>query len=226
MGSLLDTSETTRAFNEWRWVDRDQRAFLTLGLKFAREAYQQLWDQVGQEPSDGETEQEEVFDQRVGGLWPHDYEWMHLAAVVRDSVTSFEVYAGKACREVLLAHGAAPVNEPGWRDLKEMFELLELKIESGPIKRIRKVRHVLTHQRGELRTEDQRRQYALDPTEPIPSYVIELNEERVLGMLDELAERVRAIEAVACRYTRHHDRSPALSEYIRVRMRDQAEREN
>ena len=225
MDPLVNTSETTRAFNEWRWVDRDQRAFLTLGLKFARAAYQQLWDEIGQEPSDGETEQEEVFDQRVGGLWPHDYDWMHLAAVVRDAVTSFEVYVGKACREVLLANGAEPVNEPGWRDLKEIFELLELNVEPNSVKRIRKVRHVLTHQRGELRTEDQRRQYALDPEEPIPSYVIELNEERVLGMLDELAQVVRAIDTVACRYTWHHERSRALSTYIRGRMRDEAERE-
>ncbi len=122
MGSLVDTSDTTRAFDEWRWVDRDQRAFLTLGLKFVGAAYQQLWDQTGQEPGDGETEQEGVFSERVGGLWPHDYDWMHLAAVLRDAVTSFEVYVGKVCREVLLAHGAEPVREPGWRDLKEIFE--------------------------------------------------------------------------------------------------------
>jgi hypothetical protein len=218
MAPLGDSSETTRAFNEWRWVDRDQRAFLTFGLKFARDAYERLWDQVGKEPSDGESDQEEVFDRRVGGLWPHDYDWMHLAAVVRDAVTSFEVYVGKACREVLLAHGAEPVSEPGWRDLKGIFELLELNIEPRQVKRIRKVRHVLTHQRGELRTEDQRRQYALDPNESIPSYVIDLDEDRVLGMLDELAEVVCAIDAVACRYTWRHERSPALSEHIRGRM--------
>ncbi len=77
-----------------------------------------------------------------------------------------------------------------------------------------------------LRTEDQRRQYALDPRETIPSYVIELDEGRVLAMLDVLAEVVRTIDAAACRFAWRQERSPALSEYIRNRMRDEAQRES
>lgn len=214
MSWAVDNTETTRAFDEWRQVDRDQRAFLKLGLAFTRDAYQELWDRIGQEPGDGESEWEEVFDQRVEGLWPHDYEWMQLAAVVRDAVTSFEVYLSKACTEVLRAHGVELADEPGWRDLKEILNVLGVKVETGPIRRIRKIRHVLTHQRGELRTEEQRRQYALDPKEVIPHYVIEFSEDRVRDMLTELGEEVRRLDAVACRYTWRHERSEELAAFI------------
>jgi hypothetical protein len=212
---MSSRTETTEAFDEWRAIDQDQRAFLTLGLRFACDAYQDLWDQIGREPSDGEAEQDEVFDQRVDGLWPHDYEWMHLAAVVRDAVTSYEMYIGKACSELLHVHGAQPGRELRWGDLGEIFKQVNVKIDRGPVKRIRKIRHVLTHQRGELRTEELRRQYAISPNEKIPSYVIDLSEERVLGMLDQMGEIVAAIDAAVCRYTWSRETSEALSEYLR-----------
>lgn len=215
----FDTN-STRAYDEWRWTDRDQRAFLTLGLKFTREAYQRLWDQIGEEPSDGSEDWDEVFDQRVGGLWPHDYEWLHLAAVVRDAVTSFEVYLDKTCLDVLLAHGAEPSKDLRWRDMKQIFEALGVNIETGPVKRIRTIRHVLTHRRGELRTEQQRQQYALDPTETIPSFVIELNDESVIAMLDELADAVRRIDAVATRFTWKREHSDRLEELIEASLHE------
>ena len=206
--------DETQAFEEWRWTDRDQRAFLSLGLKFTREAYDQIWEQVGHEPSDGEDEWDAVFDQRVGGLWPHDYEWMHLAAVVRDAVTSFEVYVSKAAREVIEAHGAGLEGNPRWRDAKDVFKLLGVNVEMRPVKRVFKVRNVLTHQRGELRTEQQRKDYALDPKEAIPLDVIELNEDRVLGMLDQLGQEAVRIDAVAWRFCSRRERSAELDTYI------------
>ena len=155
-----------------------------------------------------------MFDQRTGGLWPYDYEWMLLGAVVRDAITSFEVYLDKACLELLLAHGAEPSKDLGWRDMKQIFKTLDVSIETGSVKRIRNIRHLLTHRRGELRTEQQRRQYALDREEPIPSFVVELNEEKVLVMLDELAEAVQRIDVVATRFTWKREHSHRLDAFI------------
>jgi hypothetical protein len=111
---------------------------------------------------------------------------------------------------VLRAHDAEPSGDLGWRDMKQIFKTFGVNVETGPVKRIRKIRHVLTHQRGELRTEQQRRRYALDPKETIPSFVIELSEDRVLAMLDELADAVQRLDAVATRFTWNREHSGRL----------------
>ncbi len=93
---------------------------------------------------------------------------MHLAGVVRDAVTSFEVYLDKACRAILLAHGADPVRDPAWRDLKDIFRAVDIKIETGAVRCIREMRHFLTHRRGELSTEQQREKFASTENSAIP----------------------------------------------------------
>jgi len=90
----------SRAFNDWHMIDRDQRSFLAFGLRTARETYDRLWDEAGREPGDPDgPELVDVFDYRIDGLWPHDYEWMFFAAVVRDAVTNFEVYVEKPAQK-------------------------------------------------------------------------------------------------------------------------------
>lgn len=42
----------TRAFSDWEAIDRDQRVFLTSGLKFARDAHNAAWEAAGREPMD------------------------------------------------------------------------------------------------------------------------------------------------------------------------------
>jgi hypothetical protein len=73
MSWLSEMVNATAAFEEWARVDRERRAFLRLALEFAAESYQRLWDKLGQEPGDGESELVDVFDDRIDGLWPHDY---------------------------------------------------------------------------------------------------------------------------------------------------------
>jgi hypothetical protein len=205
-----ETANITAGFEEWARVDRERRAFLRLGLEFAAESYQRLWDQLGQEPGDDESELVDVFDDRVDGLWPHDYDWMHLAGIVRDAVTSFEVYLDKACRVILLAHGVEPVRDPGWRDLKDIFRAVYVRIETGTVRRIRDMRHFLTHRRGELSTEQQREKFAASEDSAIPGYVVELSRELVVEILDQLAAEVRRIDAQAWEFSRGGQRSEAL----------------
>ena len=39
----------TQAFDEWKLIDRDQRAFLRLGLEFAEAEYDRRWKEAGEE---------------------------------------------------------------------------------------------------------------------------------------------------------------------------------
>src|SRR5207244_1987090 len=152
-------------------------------------------DQLGREPGDGESELVDVFDDRVDGLWPHDYDWMHLAGIVRDAVTSFEVYLDKACRVILLAHGVEPVRDPGWRDLKDIFRAVDVGIETVTVRHIREMRHFLTHRRGELRTGQQREKFAASVDSAIPGYVVEVSGELVVEILDQLPPEGSVIDA-------------------------------
>lgn len=191
----------SRGFSDWHMIDRDQRAFLAFGLRTARETYDRLWDEAGREPGDLDgPELVDVFDDRIDGLWPHDYEWMFLAAVVRDAVTNFEVYVEKASTEVLAAHGAAFNGAPWWRELKKLFAMVGVQIEAGSVRQVRELRHFLTHQRGELRTEAQRKKFAPDP-DGLPPIVVELTEESVVEVLDQLGQSVRSIDPAVWEHT-------------------------
>lgn len=59
-------SDCSHAFSDWHFVETDQRAFLHLGLEFARPAYKRIWQEAGEEPwYDGGPEQIDVFEDRV-----------------------------------------------------------------------------------------------------------------------------------------------------------------
>ncbi len=65
----------TRAFDEWRLEERYLREFLRLGLRFADEGYQRLWDDIAARPSDGEgPDQIDLMDRATGGFtdWQYD----------------------------------------------------------------------------------------------------------------------------------------------------------
>jgi hypothetical protein len=195
----------TQAFDEWKLIDRDQRAFLRLGLEFAESEYNLRWKEAGEEPyRDGGPEQLDSFEDKVYGLWHHDYTWMHLAGVLRDAVTAFEVYLEKA-REEVLAHQGQPISVAGrapmWRELKDFFAQLGATIESQKVKGVRDLRHFLTHRRGELRTEDLRRKFQATHGDVIPPWMVELTKERVLDAMDVLAEAVRQIDPAVYQYS-------------------------
>jgi hypothetical protein len=96
----------SRAFDEWRLIDQDRRVFLQLSIEFADREYERIWNDIGSSPADPDgPEQPDLFHAAVHGLWPDDYEWMVRAAVLKDAVTSFEVYLEKAARELLAKHG-------------------------------------------------------------------------------------------------------------------------
>jgi hypothetical protein len=156
----------------------------------------------------------DLFNDAVDGLWPSNYEWMLLSSVVKNGVTAFEVYLEKAANEVRRVHGLADLKGKGgfltWGDLRAFYkDHLGLDIDSAEVKRIRELRHLLTHSRGELRTEADRKAFG-DPTEVFPSRQAKLSPDQVVNMLDELGEAARQVDPTAYRFAWTGDRVPSL----------------
>jgi hypothetical protein len=193
------------AFDEWLLVDRDQRGFLALGLRFARESYERIWEGAAHEPGDLDgSELVDVFNDRIEGLWPNDYEWMHAAAVIRDAVTNYEVYLEKAREEMLRHHGHANIvaeRAPYWKELREFFSRIGADIAPAEVTKIRDLRHFLVHRRGEIRTGEERRKFAEEKPDQLPALSVELPEEQVLSSLSVLGAAVRSVDAIVYRHT-------------------------
>jgi hypothetical protein len=190
-------SDGSLAFSDWHFVEADQRAFLHLGLEFARPAYERMWQEAGEEPwYDGGPEQIDTFEDRVRGLHLRDYEWMLLAAVLREAVTGFEVYLEKA-REEVLRHRGTPIEvpdySPRWGDLVRFFAELDATVDGPEVERIRDLRHFLSHRRGELRTEAQRRAFA-PGAGPFDASNAEVSEQSVISAMDALADVVVTVD--------------------------------
>jgi hypothetical protein len=192
----------SRAFDEWRLIDRDQRTFLALGLAFAGAVYDHLWKESGEEPyiEDG-PDQLESFEEKVGGLHQHDFDW-YVSGVMRDGVTNFELYLEKAREEILQHHGtpfAIRDRSPEWGQSEAL--LPDVVIETEEVRGVRSLRHFLTHRRGELRTEELRKGFQETHTEMLPAVSVELDQERAIGFLDVLAEAVRSIDPSVYEHT-------------------------
>ncbi len=121
---------------------------------------------------------------------------MLLAAVLREAVTGFEVYLEKA-REEVLRHQGAPIeipdHSPYWGDLVGFFDQLGAVVDGPEVRRIRDLRHFLTHRRGELRTKEQRRAFAPEAG-LFDTSNAELSEQSVIAAMETLAEAVVAAD--------------------------------
>lgn len=193
----------TEAWDEWFFIDRDQRQYLEFTLSLAAERYDAEWARAQREP--GYADGPDVFDvfySRVGGLLPIDHEWMTLAAVLRDAMTAYEVYVSKAIDEVLSAHGLQRKNTertPGWAEMARTCKILGLKPNPEPVKQIIELRDILTHRRGELRTQSDRDRFG----EGSESFgrLAHLTRESVLGYLDQLGAMTRLLDPVLWAYS-------------------------
>jgi hypothetical protein len=175
----------SRAFGAWRVVDRDQRAFLSFGLRMAHATYDRLWRETSHEPGEApKTELVDLFD----GLWPREYEAMHAASVLRDAVTNFEVYLERARAEI---RGDA-VDSPRWDELGQYFGGLGVAVESSQVRAVRELGRVLTLERGR----------AVVGGGPVEAVGVELDEDDVLAAMDVLAEQVRRVDPAVYRATR------------------------
>ncbi|MFD3976335.1 hypothetical protein [Streptomyces cyaneofuscatus] len=214
-----DDGTVSRTFDDWKWNERENRAFLRLSAQWSEGAYKQAWEEAENSFSAHfdphrhyGDEHVDIFDDSVDGLWPHSYAWITEASVVRNAVTAFEVYLEKALLEALGSsftmegkkHSirlAAPrgFESPGWKTLVTAHKILGSDVETGDVRWARELRHLLTHQNGELRSEDALARFHDPDAEHdqdgiIRPYVggkVLLGVPRVLQILESLAAVVR-----------------------------------
>lgn len=202
------TGAVSRAFDEWKFADQDIRAYLKVSMQLAQTEYERRWDESMSAPGeDGDP------DDAIEGLNLLEYEWMLLSSILKDAVTTFEVYLDKAATEVLNHHRLGFKRKPGrtveWAPLVSFYrEHLGLDVATDGVRRIRQLRHVLTHSRGELRTEELRREFG-DQSEVFPSRQAKLSQQQV-DMLNELGEAVRQIDPTVWKFAWTADRVSSL----------------
>lgn len=213
------------AFDDWKWNDRENRAFLRLSAQWSDKAYQQTWDEAEEsfaarfDPDRHYGDEHlDVFEDAVDGLWPHSYAWITEASVVKNAVTAFEVYLEKALQEALgssltldgkkrTVKLAAPpkFESPGWKTLVTAHKVLGAEVETEEVKWARDLRHLLTHQNGELRSEDALARFRDLDAERAQDEIhraqtggkVPLGVPRVLKILDSLAAVIRTADAPA-----------------------------
>ncbi|MFF7764290.1 hypothetical protein [Streptomyces griseorubiginosus] len=220
-----DSGTVSRAFDDWKWNDRENRAFLRLSAQWSDKAYQQTWDEAQEsfaarfDPDRHYGDEHvDMFDDAVDGLWPTAYTWITEASVVKNAVTAFEVYLEKALHEALgssfVKDGtkytiklAAPprFESPGWKTLVTAHKVLGTNVETDEVTWARELRHLLTHQNGELRSEDALQRFRdrdaeRDQDQIIRAHIggkVPLGAVRVLKILDSLATVIRAADEPA-----------------------------
>ncbi len=192
---------TTRAFGEWRAIDRDLRVFLDLTSKVMDQRFDALWTEIGERPGDPDgPEMIDIFDQEVQ-IQPIDYHWILGAAVVRDAVTAFEVYLEKVGAELGHTWNVAAHKSPFWDTVVKYFATeLGLDVEPARVKEIRRLRHILAHQRGELRTAELRKKFGAYPDTAWAGHQAELSPEMVTQILDDLGTVARQVDSTVWAY--------------------------
>ncbi|WP_125734619.1 hypothetical protein [Amycolatopsis sp. WAC 04197] len=219
----------SRAFDRWVQVEAQVRAFHRYGLLWSEAGYESLWSKAERRLADvfdpdvhyGD-EHVEYFDDSISGMWPDQFEWMMHAATIKDAVTAFEVYLEKSLQEIvsrIYAQGSdgnrfrvglfvnGKNESPMWSTLKGFHQLLGGEVDTPRVREIRAFRHLLTHQRGEIRTDEALEQYSANSLMSVENeedlwsdnrpYVggdVPLGRELVVGYLDDLAGVVRSTD--------------------------------
>ncbi|MEU3299761.1 hypothetical protein ABZ729_08055 [Streptomyces sp. NPDC006678] len=209
----------SRAFEDWRRADAENRAFLRLSAEWSEAAYEREWKQAEESLNrvfDPDRhygdEHVDMFDAAVGGLWPSSYQWMVEASVLKNGVTAFEVYLEKGLQEVLetwrvtiggqrgsLRLKTKGFTSPGWMTLVDAHSILGNTVKTAAVESARELRHLLTHQNGELRTEEALAKFRdevaeKDQEEYDRTYVggrVRLGAARVVDTLDAMGTVVR-----------------------------------
>jgi hypothetical protein len=140
-----------------------------------------------------------------------EFDWLLMNLVVRDGVTLYEVYLEAVLHEVVThrVHGTTiGETSPQWRQLTAVFkQSFGTDIEPAEAKKVIALRHLLTHRRGELRTDALRKEYDTKEYD-FPDVAVPLKPDEVFAHLDALAAAVGRVDRVMYPYARGHGTSP------------------
>jgi hypothetical protein len=185
--------QPSRAYEEFHFTLNDLKLFLVGGLRAWEQYAEQLWQEIGNRPSDGEgPEQADLYEREIG-LYPHEYEFMHHAAVLKDAVSAFEIYLEAAREEVvsrsigMTTRHKTDYRTPRFEDLREFFKKVFGLTLAPSVDEVRTLRHILTHRRGELRRREERERFAQTSDSPFMQGVASLTTEVVMDYLDSLS---------------------------------------
>lgn len=223
-----DAHRVTRAFDEWRMTDRDIRAFLRFGLRLAGDAYdgavQSVDDNVAAAGNDYYS-LPDLYEDETDGLWPHDFEWMLLSGALKDAVTAFGVYLEKAMEEVLRRHGYTATTYTdtkslSWAEVTDFYKrVLGVYLKGDQaLRNVHDLRHILTHKRGALRTDTDRKRFGGDDEGWIGSNV-ELTHASTLSHMDVLGNHVRRVDETAYPASWGGRRPDGLDAYVKEKYR-------
>lgn len=201
---MLASQSWSLASFEWQEAEEHLRAFLQLTHRWVTPAFDELWDEIGQRPGDWDSDQADIFFGETGGLWTGLYDWLLHEMLVRDALSAFEIYLEKAVMEVLsssrLKWASNDGRSPEWNEIVRFLkDHLSVKVETARIKTIRKVRNILTHQRGELHTKELRTRFG-GGGDLLPENAIRLSEADVIQIFDDLGKMVRKVDQAVTPY--------------------------
>lgn len=217
---------TTRAFDEWSLVLRDIEGFFHTCDKMTDHYIDHVLEPEeeglfsGADCPDVESYNERLLERLLeafGQTSPRDFIWMLCAATIKDVVTAYELYCQHAAEEILEAHDLEftqlktryPLD---WTVLTTFFQTyLKCEISPEPITRVRSLRHLLTHRRGELRLEQERLQFG-SGDDPWPSSLVDLDGERVEEILACLDDHVLTLDLSVYRHSWGKVRIPELQQ--------------
>jgi hypothetical protein len=200
-------SRMTRAFWDWNRSVEDARGYFDFTYSTCNAAYEVVWERVGREIAGTEYDQYDVFEHYVDIL-PISSTWMLRSSVIKDMVSAFEAYVENAINEVRRRTDqpelAANVS---WNELVSAYEALGAVyqerlglpnftpplVRTADVEYIRNLRHILTHRRGELRTEKDREMFA-DIAGRGEFARVELSNELVGTVMDKLDATARTLD--------------------------------
>ncbi|MEH3140932.1 MAG: hypothetical protein PGN37_12280 [Mycobacterium kyogaense] len=168
--------------------------------------FEELWAEIGERPGDPDgPDQADIFFEETDGLWPMLYDWLLHGLLVRDAVSAFEVYFDKVTHEALRSQGLKWSTEggrsPDWDALTSFWRRhMAVKVETNRMKTIRRIRNILTHQRGELRTDELRRRFG-GRDDLLPDNAIRLSQDEVLAIFDDLSAMVEKMDTAVRKVT-------------------------
>ncbi|GGL46898.1 hypothetical protein [Nocardia jinanensis] len=207
----------TSALGAWKTSHSDVAAFVRLSEKWSTEMIDRHWNEIGQRPAhDDSLDQIDLLYDEIG-IMPHDYDWMLRSAAIKDLVTAFEVYLDSVGSEMLTRHRyrwklQRYQESVSWGTMSGFYrDCLGGTVGTDEVLKIRALRNILTHQRGELRTDEQREKFG-SKDYSTPYDLAHLDAKRIARAADELAAVVQTTDKAVLPYIVGSDRLSGLDQ--------------